>query len=193
MSNEKLDYIFNIFDRLLTDKLLNSSDGKITSLEKCDRGEKGAPVFIDWTSHRSRCHSFYCWAELDGNVYGEYVELPGILTEEEYGYILDKFYNKYPGMTALNENKIKSIFEKADTKMENDLRIKTKGALGIGNTEGVFADTLLTRSRRHGFYTWVEFSNNDVGASYDGEGTLTLYEYSKVLDLFKEKYQIKVY
>lgn len=198
ISIEKLEYVFRLFNTFLCEGLCEKTNGKITTLDHCDRDGNGAPVFVDWQLHRQRRHGFYCMGELDGNQYGVGVDFVGTLTENEYAELLNMFAKKYPTDKHLKEIdmvKIKKIFENADRVLNDGLKVKTNGALDLSKCDKdkgapVFVDHCIHRARRHGFYCWGEVDGIIYGMSYDDIGILSNREYEEVLKIFRQKYPV---
>lgn len=199
VSIEKLEYVFKLFDHILCDGLVGKTNGKITTLDHCDRDDDGAPVFVDWQIHRQRRHGFYCMGELDGEQYGLAVDFIGTLTRDEYAELLKMFAQKYPTdkhLQNVNMVKIKTIFENADRVLNDGLEKKTHGVLNVGGCDKdndgtpVFVDHCIHRARRHGFYCWGEVDGIIYGMSYDDIGILSNREYEEVLKLFRQKYPV---
>lgn len=84
-------------------------------------------------------------------------------------------------------DKFKTVFENADKEMNDSLAGKDS-RLDISKMEGVYADRLMGRQGRHGFYCWGDLDDKTYGASYDDLGVFNDDEYEKVLEFFREKY-----
>lgn len=97
----------------------------------------------------------------------------------------------------MDNEKLRIVFERADAVLSSHIYVKTNGKADLSKCcrdyrkTPVYADNLLGRCRRHGFYCWVELDGVDYGASYDDRGVLLPEEYEEVLRMFRERYLVE--
>lgn len=96
----------------------------------------------------------------------------------------------------MDNEKLRIVFERADAVLSAYIHTKTDGKADLSKCcrgykgTPVYADQLMGRCNRNGFYCWVELDGKDYGASCDDLGVLLPEEYEEILNMFRERYPV---